>query len=221
VSFERPRLGAITRAAKKDETAGAPRPPRPAIPATLASAPPKPYIKSKEARRPGNQPCGEPKEAWPKAMSDLTSQNEGYGSTARKGCPFHDIRERLRRVGLRPTRQRVSLGWVLFARGDRHISAEMLYEEAMKERIPVSLATIYNTLHQFTQAGLLRELAIDGAKTFFDTDSSEHHHFVVDGENTVIDIPAEAVDVAALPEPPEGYEISRVDVVVRLRKIGN
>ncbi|KRE06492.1 Fur family transcriptional regulator [Bosea sp. Root381] len=154
-------------------------------------------------------------------MSDLTSQDEGYGSTARKGCPFHDIRERLRRVGLRPTRQRVSLGWVLFARGDRHISAEMLYEEAMKERIPVSLATIYNTLHQFTQAGLLRELAIDGAKTFFDTDSSEHHHFVVDGENTVIDIAANAVDVAALPAPPEGYEISRVDVVVRLRKIGN
>jgi Fur family iron response transcriptional regulator len=152
-------------------------------------------------------------------MSDLISQNEGYGSTVRKGCPFHDIRERLRRVGLRPTRQRVSLGWVLFARGDRHISAEMLYEEAMKEKIPVSLATIYNTLHQFTQAGLLRELAIDGAKTFFDTDSSEHHHFVVDGENTVIDIPAEAVDVAALPEPPAGYEIARVDVVVRLRKI--
>ncbi|PTM39362.1 Fur family transcriptional regulator Irr [Bosea sp. 124] len=152
-------------------------------------------------------------------MSDLISQHQGFGSTARKGCPFHDIRERLRRVGLRPTRQRVSLGWVLFARGDRHISAEMLYEEAMKEKIPVSLATIYNTLHQFTQAGLLRELAIDGAKTFFDTDSSEHHHFVVDGENTVIDIPAEAVDVAALPEPPEGYEIARVDVVVRLRKI--
>jgi Fur family iron response transcriptional regulator len=154
-------------------------------------------------------------------MSDLISQGEGYGSTVRKGCPFHDIRERLRRVGLRPTRQRVSLGWVLFARGDRHISAEMLYEEAMKEKIPVSLATIYNTLHQFTQAGLLRELAIDGAKTFFDTDSSEHHHFVVDGENTVIDIPAEAVDVAALPEPPVGYEIARVDVVVRLRKIAS
>ncbi len=157
--------------------------------------------------------------ASPAAMSDLISQDAGYGSSVRKGCPFHDIRQRLRRVGLRPTRQRVSLGWVLFARGDRHISAEMLYEEAMKEKIPVSLATIYNTLHQFTQAGLLRELAIDGAKTFFDTDSSEHHHFVVDGENTVIDIPAEAVDVAALPEPPTGYEIARVDVVVRLRKI--
>jgi Fur family iron response transcriptional regulator len=152
-------------------------------------------------------------------MTDLISQDEGYGSSARQGCPFHDVRQRLRRVGLRPTRQRVSLGWLLFAKGDRHISAEMLYEEAMKARVPVSLATVYNTLHQFTQAGLLRELAIDGAKTYFDTDNSEHHHFVVDGENTVIDIPASAVDVAELPEPPAGYEIARVDVVVRLRKI--
>lgn len=152
-------------------------------------------------------------------MTDQISPEQGYGSSGRQGCPFHDVRQRLRRVGLRPTRQRVSLGWLLFAKGDRHISAEMLYEEAMKARVPVSLATVYNTLHQFTQAGLLRELAIDGAKTFFDTDNSEHHHFVVDGENTVIDIPASAVDVAALPEPPGGYEIARVDVVVRLRKI--
>jgi Fur family iron response transcriptional regulator len=135
-------------------------------------------------------------------MTDLISQDQGYGSSARQGCPFHDVRQRLRRVGLRPTRQRVSLGWLLFAKGDRHVSAEMLYEEAMKARVPVSLATVYNTLHQFTQAGLLRELAIDGAKTYFDTDNSEHHHFVVDGENTVIDIPASAVDVAELPEPP-------------------
>lgn len=154
-------------------------------------------------------------------MSDLISQDQGQGSSARQGCPFHDVRQRLRRAGLRPTRQRVSLGWLLFARGDRHVSAEMLHEEAMKARSPVSLATVYNTLHQFTQAGLLRELAIDGAKTYFDTDNSEHHHFVVDGDNTVIDIPAAAVDVAALPEPPEGYEIARVDVVVRLRRIGS
>lgn len=151
---------------------------------------------------------------------DGQTQDQGYGLDARQGCPFHDVRQKLRRVGLRPTRQRVSLGWLLFAKGDRHISAEMLYEEAMKARVPVSLATVYNTLHQFTQAGLLRELAIDGAKTFFDTDNSDHHHFVVDGEDKVIDIPAAAVDVAALPPAPEGYEISRVDVVVRLRKIG-
>ena len=152
-------------------------------------------------------------------MTDLLQQEQDYGSTTRPGCLFHDVRQRLRRAGLRPTRQRVSLGWLLFAKGDRHVSAEMLYEEAMKARVPVSLATVYNTLHQFTEAGLLRELAIDGAKTYFDTDNTEHHHFVVDDDNTVIDIPAEAVDVAALPEPPPGYEISRVDVVVRLRKI--
>ena len=150
---------------------------------------------------------------------DGQTQEQGYGADARQGCPFHDVRQKLRRVGLRPTRQRVSLGWLLFAKGDRHISAEMLYEEAMKARVPVSLATVYNTLHQFTQAGLLRKLAIDGAKTLFDTDNSDHHHFVVDGEDKVIDIPASAVDVAELPPPPDGYEISRVDVVVRLRKV--
>ena len=76
------------------------------------------------------------------------------------GCPVHVLREKLRAVGLRPTRQRTSLGWLLFAKGDRHISAEILFEEAMRARVPVSLATVYNTLHQFTQAGLLRELAV-------------------------------------------------------------
>ncbi|MCO5091363.1 Fur family transcriptional regulator Irr [Bosea sp. (in: a-proteobacteria)] len=152
-------------------------------------------------------------------MSEPIIQNQGYGATTRQGCPFHDIRQKLRRVGLRPTRQRVSLGWVLFAKGQRHVSAEMLFEEAMKERIPVSLATIYNTLRQFTEAGLLRELTLDGAKAYFDTADHDHHHFVVDGENRVIDIPAEAIGVASLPVPPEGYEIARVEVVVRLRRI--
>lgn len=87
---------------------------------------------------------------------DRLTQDEGNGADARQGCPFHDVRQKLRRVGLRPTRQRVSLGWLLFAKGDRHVSAEILYEEAMKARVPVSLATVYNTLHQFTEAGLLR-----------------------------------------------------------------
>ncbi|SIR30685.1 Fur family transcriptional regulator Irr [Bosea sp. (in: a-proteobacteria)] len=144
---------------------------------------------------------------------------EGSGPVLRQGCPFNDVRQKLRRVGLRPTRQRVSLGWVLFAKGDRHVSAEMLFDEAMRERIPVSLATIYNTLRQFTDAGLLRELAIDGSKTYFDTASHEHHHFVIEDENRVIDIPARDIDVATLPTPPEGYEIAHVDVVVRLRKV--
>lgn len=184
----------------------------------LATAPSKSYIlKEMDITRSAGRPYRQKGKIG--SMTDLVSQDEGYGSTVRQGCPFHDIRQKLRRVGLRPTRQRVSLGWVLFAKGDRHISAEMLHEEAVKERIPVSLATIYNTLRQFTEAGLLRELAIDGNKTYFDTASHDHHHFVVEGESRVIDIPAAEIDVATLPTPPKGYEISHVDVVVRLRKI--
>jgi len=135
------------------------------------------------------------------------------------GCPWHDVKAMLRRVALRPTRQRMALGWILFAKGDRHITAELLYEEASKAKVPVSLATVYNTLHQFTEVGLLRQVAIDGSKTYFDTNASQHHHFFVEGENAVVDIPGSDVLVDKLPTPPEGYEIARVDVVVRLRRI--
>ena len=144
-------------------------------------------------------------------------------STARAdgtGCPVHDLRRRLREAGLRPTRQRVGLGWLLFAKGERHLTAEMLYEETSKARVPVSLATVYNTLHQFTQAGLLREVAVDGAKTYFDTNTGDHHHFFLEGENELVDIDRQKVEVAAIPDAPPGYEVARVDVIVRLRKIG-
>ena len=76
------------------------------------------------------------------------------------GCPWHDVKAMLREVGLRPTRQRMALGWILFGKGDRHLTAEMLYEEATRAKVPVSLATIYNTLHQFTEVGLLRQVAV-------------------------------------------------------------
>src|SRR5215212_11394158 len=118
--------------------------------------------------------------------------------------------DNLRRVGLRPTRQRVSLGWLLFGKGDRHITAEVLFDEAMRSRIPVSLATVYNTLHQFTEAGLLRQLAVDGSKAYFDTNASDHHHFFVEKDDVLIDVPNEGISVADLPEPPEGYEVARV-----------
>ncbi len=129
-----------------------------------------------------------------------------------------DIASMLRRAGLRPTQQRLSLGKLLYARGDRHVSAEMLHLEAITARVPVSLATVYNTLHQFTEAGLLREVAVDGSRTYFDTNLSDHHHFFVEGEDAVMDIPAEDIAIGALPDAPEGYEIARVDVVVRLRR---
>jgi Fur family iron response transcriptional regulator len=134
------------------------------------------------------------------------------------GCPWHDVKSMLRDVGLRPTRQRMSLGWILFAKGDRHVTAEMLYEEATKAKVPVSLATVYNTLHQFTEVGLLRQVAVDGSKTYFDTNISDHHHFFVEGENELVDIAGPEVVVDKTPIAPEGYEIARIDVVFRLRK---
>jgi Fur family transcriptional regulator, iron response regulator len=134
------------------------------------------------------------------------------------GCPWHDVKAMLRQVGLRPTRQRMALGWLLFGKGDRHLTAEMLYEEASRATVPVSLATIYNTLHQFTDVGLLRQVAVDGSKAYFDTNVTAHHHFFVEESNELLDIPGADVIVGKAPTPPEGYEIARVDVVVRLRR---
>ena len=127
-----------------------------------------------------------------------------------------DARRMLLDAGLRPTRQRVSLAELLFAKGDRHVTAEQLHEETSGCDVAVSLATVYNTLHQFTQAGLLREVAVEGAKTYFDTNTSNHFHFFCESTGTLVDIPSGTIDIAALPAPPEGMEISRVDVLVRL-----
>jgi len=127
------------------------------------------------------------------------------------------IDERLRHCGLRPTRQRVALADLLFAKGDRHLTVEELHEEAVTAGVPVSLATVYNTLHQFTEAGLIRVLAVESAKTYFDTNVSDHHHFFVEGENHVLDIPVSNIEIGNLPEPPEGMEIAHVDVIIRLR----
>lgn len=137
--------------------------------------------------------------------------------------PLNDIvlEKKLRRAGLRPTRQRVALAGLIFAKGDRHISAEDLQQEALKAQVPVSLATIYNTLHQFTNAGLMRVIAVEGAKTWFDTNISDHHHFYIESENKVIDIPVHYHNrpvIDNLPKAPDGMEISHVDLIIRLRK---
>lgn len=124
---------------------------------------------------------------------------------------------RLRRHGLRPTRQRIALAELLFAKGDRHLTVEELHEEAVEADVPVSLATVYNTLHQFTEAGMIRVLAVESAKTYFDTNVSDHHHFFVEGRNQVLDIPVSNLTIDNLPEPPAGMEIAHVDVVIRLR----
>jgi Fur family iron response transcriptional regulator len=132
--------------------------------------------------------------------------------------PTPDVAAMLRAHGLRPTQQRLCLARLIFGQGDRHLSAERLHAEAVRAHVPVSLATVYNTLHQFTEAGLLRELAVDGARTYFDTNRSDHHHFFVEGEEHVMDVPVGGLSVGAVPDAPEGYEVVRVDVVVRLRR---
>ncbi len=179
---------------------------------------------------PGLWPCGaEPRvleaqmsntrtlvySAMPRASAPLAQAAQRTDLT---GCPWRDVKSMLRQVGLRPTRQRMALGWILFAKGDRHLTAEMLYEEATRAKVPVSLATIYNTLHQFTDVGLLRQVAVDGSKAYFDTNVSDHHHFFVEGQNELLDIPGAEVLVDKTPVPPEGYEIARIDVVVRLKR---
>ena len=152
----------------------------------------------------------------PKTRRREAARRSALG-TVLAGCPVHELRSKLRAAGMRPTPQRVALGWLLFGKGDRHLTAEKLLEEAQVSRVPISLATIYNSLHQFTEVGLLREIAIDGSKTYFDTNVSDHHHFLVEDSHMLIDIPQVSVDLLQLPEPPDGKKIAAVDVVVRLR----
>ena len=140
--------------------------------------------------------------------------------SALTGCPWHDVKAMLRQVGLRPTRQRMALGWILFGKGDRHLTAEMLYEEATRAKVPVSLATIYNTLHQFTDSGLLHEVVVEPGRSYFDTNTSDHHHFFCEVTGKLQDIPGEDLTVTSLPMPPPGTEISRVDVIIRVRPEG-
>ena len=125
---------------------------------------------------------------------------------------------RLRGAGLRPTRQRVALAQLLFTGADRHVTAEQLHSEAAAAQIPVSLATVYNTLHQFTGVGLLREVVVEPGRSYFDTNIDDHHHFFCESTGMLQDIPGSAVMVGQLPHAPAGTEISRVDVIIRVRR---
>lgn len=126
------------------------------------------------------------------------------------------VTRRLRDVGLRPTRQRIDLASLMFVGEDHHMSAESLHKDASDAGVSVSLATVYNTLHQFTQAGLLREIVVDSGRSYFDTNTSEHHHFFFEDKGVLEDIPTGDVVLAEIPDAPAGSKISRVDVIVRV-----
>ena len=127
--------------------------------------------------------------------------------------------EWLGRVGLRPTRQRLTLAELLVGDGqNRHVTAESLFDAACDTDGKVSLATVYNTLRAFCDAGLLREITVDGSKSYFDTNMSDHPHFFWEDSATLTDAPSEELEITRLPGVPEGAEIASVDVVIRLRR---
>jgi len=120
---------------------------------------------------------------------------------------------------LRPTRQRVTLATLLVGDGqNRHVTAEGLFDAASKAGEKVSLATVYNTLKAFCDAGLMREITVDGSKSYFDTNISDHPHFYWEDDQRLTDASAEQLEITKLPEIPDGAEIASVDVVIRLRR---
>lgn len=125
--------------------------------------------------------------------------------------------DRLRSVALRPTRQRIALCRLLFAEGHRHVTAEALHLEAEQSGIQVSLATVYNTLHQFRSAGLVRQVMVDGTSTYFDTNTHDHAHYFFEDDGQLEDAPQTGVVMSAMPPAPDGMEVAAVDVIVRLR----
>ena len=135
------------------------------------------------------------------------------------GCVVQAVKAKLHKVGLRPTRQRVLLGWLLFGQGHRHVSAEDLYDEATRAKAHLSLATVYNTLRQFSEADLIRQVPTGGGKAYFDTNTDEHHHYLADGEGRMWDAPGTAVPLAGEAVAPPGYEVVGVDVIVRVRRV--
>ncbi len=134
--------------------------------------------------------------------------------------PFANALELLRAAKLRPTRQRLALARLLFEKGDRHITAEQLHDEAVAAAVPVSLATVYNALHQFVEAKLLREVVVNPGRSYFDTNTADHHHFFFEETGRLMDIPSDQINVTNLPQPPQGA-IRRVDVTIRVGKAGD
>ncbi len=131
--------------------------------------------------------------------------------------PFSHAIDRLRAVWLRPTRQRLALAKLLFDGCDRHISAEQLHGAALAANIRVSLATVYNTLHQFTEAGLLREIVVDAGRSYFDTNVSLHHHYFYEKSGQLVDLSGDMIHMEGIPlHSPDGRRVSRVDVIVRV-----
>ncbi len=135
----------------------------------------------------------------------------------RRTLKSEDIVKLVRDAGLRPTRQRLILARQLFVGADRHVTAEQLHSETLCQGNSVSLATVYNTLHQFTAAGLLRELVVDAGRSYFDTNVRSHHHLYFEDSGKLRDVSGDNIAIGDLPMLPEGAEISRIDIIIRVK----
>ena len=133
---------------------------------------------------------------------------------------YNRVINKLSKSGIRPTKQRMILAKLLFEKGDRHISAEELFEEVKKENRKISLATIYNTLKQFRNIGLLKELVIDQNKSIYCTNHDSHYHLLIEDENKIIDIPQKNIDLN-IPQIPACLSLHNIDIIVRVRTLKN
>ena len=123
------------------------------------------------------------------------------------------------RAGLRPTKQRIKLAQLLIGDGEnKHITAESLFDLVKKNDVSVSLATVYNTLKAFCDVGLINEVMVDGGKSYFDTRLDDHPHFFWEDTGQISDAPSDALKINNLPDPPNGYEITKIDVIIRLKQ---
>ena len=139
-------------------------------------------------------------------------------STYAPSSNYDQVIKKLSNKGIRPTKQRMILAKLLFEKGDRHISAEELYTEVQKEERKISLATIYNTLKQFTNIGLLKELVIDQNKSIYCSNHDSHYHLYIEDEGKIIDIPQKNIDLN-IPELPACLKFHNIDIIVRIRTL--
>jgi len=165
--------------------------------------------------------CGNGARPWEAAVEDHGGDDDHavkkIMAVTMTERPFTEVVQTLKRCGLRPTRQRMALAKLLRDAGNRHFTAVQLHLMATASGCRISLATVYNALHQFTKAGLVREIVVDSRCSYFDTNISDHHHFFFEDRRELQDIDGGDVVISTIPEPPEGTRVERVDVVIRVR----
>lgn len=131
---------------------------------------------------------------------------------------YHQAMKKIESSGIRPTKQRRVLAKILFENGNRHVSADELFHDVKKEDRKISMATVYNTLKQFTSLGLVREVVVDQNKSLYCTNHKSHYHLYIEDEGKIVDIPTKNIDLN-IPSIPACLQLHNIDVIVRIRTL--